>query len=162
MISSPRRLDADRTNADLANVNAVVVAAVRSWALPDRVMRNAVPSLLYDVHDLRYMHIALLNNNAECAVGVVAWEDAGQQDTLAKQVTTSLHGLYVVPQWQRRGVGDRLLSYVSEWAVAHGAGALVLRAWRESESFFLAKGFTPVLAGNGGDAHPRRLGKMLP
>ena len=160
----PPHAAADPASADLGAVNHVVGEAVRSWNLPARVLRLALPSLLYTSQDLAQMSAALAARGTEPddeAVGVAVWESADGDDVPAGGRAILLHGLYVVPRWQRRGVGGNLLEFVSTWAESREFDAIVLRAWRESERFFRAHGFRSMHTGKSAHLHPRRLYKAL-
>ena len=73
-----------------------------------------------------------------------------------------LHGLYVAPAWQHRGIGSGLLELVGHWASARGYDGLLVRAWRESEPFFHGRGFRTVEADAMRRLHPLRLWRELP
>jgi GNAT superfamily N-acetyltransferase len=90
-------------------------------------------------------------------VGVAVWEAADRREAPAGAHALLLHGLYVIPRWQGCGTGTRLLEFVQSRAAAHGFDGIVLRAWRESEAFFRARGFSPLAADQAVDRHPLRL-----
>ena len=141
---------------DLALVNQIVGRALSSWQVADRVMRLAMPSLHYTATDLEHMEF-VLTKAEDVPVAVAAWES----DTSAARAATEellLHGLYVMPDWQRCGIGGSLLQHVEVLAAERGARSVTLHAWRDAETFFRARGFEP-------DSeqllYPRRLRKHL-
>jgi len=144
-------------HADLRAVNAVVAGAVGSWTLSERVLRQALPSLLYDAVDLDYMNAMVADDAHGDAIGVALWEPAGRQDLPKGARALALHGLYVLPRWQGTGIGTGLLQMVVERAEARAFDGLSVRAWRRAERFFLARGFAPLDSTEPADRYPRRL-----
>ncbi|MBX3746822.1 MAG: GNAT family N-acetyltransferase [Verrucomicrobiae bacterium] len=49
-----------------------------------------------------------------------------------------LHQLYVLPDWQRHGLGGRLMAHVEHWALAHGRRRLLLTVNRRNLPAILA------------------------
>jgi GNAT superfamily N-acetyltransferase len=155
-VSAPREAHGG-AGRDLDTINGIVAAATLSWNLPARVRRLALPSLLYNAVDLQHMSIARVDADTFGALGVALWEDTGDAGQAADKRAVLLHGLYIVPHYQRRGVGTRLLELVADWARARGFESIHARAWRESESFFIARGFTARAANGTADTYPRTL-----
>lgn len=147
----------DGAGRDLDTINGVVAAATLSWNLPARVRRLALPSLLYNAVDLQHMSIARVDADTVGALGVALWEETGDAGQAANKRAVLLHGLYILPHYQRHGVGTRLLELVADWARARGFESIIARAWRESESFFIARGFTARGANGTADTYPRTL-----
>jgi hypothetical protein len=58
------------TPADLDAVNRVVAQAMLGWSLPERVKRLALPSYLYQPHDLAALELRVLDPPGDAA----AWE----------------------------------------------------------------------------------------
>ncbi|MFT5449189.1 MAG: GNAT superfamily N-acetyltransferase [Gammaproteobacteria bacterium] len=157
--SAVRQADA----ADLRTINDVVSQAVQSWRLPARVLRLARPCLLYSAHDLVHMSVMLSSQSDGDGMpaAVALWEPADPHETPSGSHAVSLHGLYVLPPWQHRGVGRNLLGSVASWAAVRDYDAIVLRAWRQSETFFLAQGFRELVCDEASQLPPRRLWKAL-
>jgi GNAT superfamily N-acetyltransferase len=146
---------------DLAVVNRIVESAVRGWGVPERVLRLALPSFRYGVDDLRHMTVVLACVPRDGAVGVAAWEPGSGRDAPAGRTALLLHGLFVAPASQGRGIGKRLLVAAAEAAASLGLDGITVRAWREAEGFFRTRGFTPVPGSDPGDEHPPRLWRSL-
>ena len=88
----------------LQDVNRVVEQAVEGWEIADRVRRLALPSLRYTDSDLQHMRFVLLDDSAGDTIAIAAWEDCEHLERTEKAWQLELHGLYVLPQWQRQGV----------------------------------------------------------
>jgi GNAT superfamily N-acetyltransferase len=134
-----RYLIGDAGVADLEVINGILEAAVSGWGLSARVLRLTLPSLRYDPADLPTMHARVLSDRGT-PVGFSCTEPAERRSLM-------LHGLYVLPRRQRRGIGARLLADALALARAAGYAHLATRAWRESHAFFLAQGFVPTEPG---------------
>ena len=146
---------------DLDTINDVVAEATASWGLADRVRRLALPSLYYTESDLEQMTVVLLDQPDARGVGLATWEKAGDGELSPGLRAVLLHGLYVKPEWQRLGLGTNLLEFAENWARARGQDAIALRAWRQSEPFFTARGFRPWDRGRTPDLYPRGFWKVL-
>lgn len=135
------------TAADLDAVNAVIERAVMTWHLPQRVKRLTLPSYRYQPHDLDHLHIVVAEDADRTLLGVAAWEPASPRDLPAGKTGLLLHGLYVDPAQQRRGIGTRLLDAAVNAARTQGFDGLLVKARPEAEGFFLARGLTllPVI-----------------
>lgn len=128
------------TPADLDPVNAVVEAAVMSWSLPERVKRLSLPSYRYHAHDLDHLHLVVAETSAEGIVGVAAWEPADPGDAPVGTKALLLHGIYVLPELQRGGIGSRLLEAAVEAARHAGYDGLLVKANPDAQAFFAARG----------------------
>ena len=149
------------TASDLDTVNQVVAESVRSWELPERVHRLATPALNYDSTDLAHMSIALLCESNGDGIGVAAWEDASRHQVPDAARALLLHGLYIVPRYQRMGVGTRLADHVLQWARDRQFDGVVVRAWRDAMAFFAAIGFQPISHGETANQNPRNLWRAV-
>lgn len=134
------RLDLERLN----DVNRVVEQAVMAWSTSDRVRRLSLPLLRYSEMDLRHMKFLLLDDSAGEAVATAAWEETEADGAERGARCLQLHGLYVLPQWQRQGLGSSLLDFASLYAVSHDIDTIAVRAWREAQPFFHEHGFEPI------------------
>ena len=120
---------------DLEAINDVIAEAVLAWPLPERMKRLALPLLRYDEVDLRHFH-AIGAYGLDSTIrpvdlfGVALWD----QD--------ALHGLYVRPEAQGRGIGRRLLESVAAHARQAGFARLLVKAERVSAGYFQQQGLT--------------------
>jgi predicted N-acetyltransferase YhbS len=126
--------------ADLAAINRVIERAVQTWNLPERVKRLALPTYFYTEHDLQHLHIVIADDSTAGVIGVAAWEAAAARDCPQDRRGLLLHGLYVDPEQQRRGIGTRLLSAAATAARQQGYDGLLVKAQADAEGFFRSQG----------------------
>ena len=129
---------------DLGKVNAVIERAVMTWKLPERVKRLAMPSYRYAGYDLKYLRIVVAEDSAIGIVGVAAWEPAAVHDCPQGCRGLQLHGIYVDPDQQQRGIGARLLSAAGTAAREEGYDGLLVKAQTDAEGFFEKQGLQKV------------------
>lgn len=149
------------TQADLLAVNAVVDAAVLSWKLPERVKRLALPSYRYKPHDLDFLELIVATDSADHIVAVAAIEQADPADAIDGRRTLLLHGIYVTPASQQRGIGRALLNAVADAGRQRGYGNLLVKAQTEAEGFFVAQGLEQLLVTDSDRDYPNRFRKQL-
>jgi GNAT superfamily N-acetyltransferase len=125
---------------DLGAANAVIERAVMTWKLPERVKRLAMPSYRYAGYDLKFLHIVVAEDSATGIVGVAAWEPAAVHDGPRGCRGLQLHGIYVDPDQQRRGVGACLLSAARTAAREEGYDGLLVKAQADATGFFERQG----------------------
>lgn len=137
------------TRDDLDTVNQLIGVAVMTWALPERVKRLALPSYHYHAYDLEHLQLRLACVGQTIA-GVAAWEAANPRDCPDGLRGLLLHGLYVAPAWQRRGIGRRLLDAAKEAARAGGYAGVLVKMQPDAIGFFTAQGLQalPILDPN--------------
>jgi len=126
-------------HADLVAINTVVEAAVMSWSLPERVKRLVLPTYRYQEHDLDHFDI-MVAIRAGGIIGVVACEPAATRDAPPGKRALLLHGLYVLPGEQSRGIGTRLLNTAQALAHKHDFDGLLVKAQADAEGFFQKQG----------------------
>lgn len=146
---------------DLDAVNAVVEAAVMGWDLPERVKRLSLPSYRYQPHDLGHLDL-IVAVDGERLIGVAAWEPAPPGDGPAGTRALLLHGLYVAPERQGRGLGTRLLAAAEMASREGGFDGVLVRAQRSAQPFFVAQGFTPLAVADPDRDYPHRLWRPTP
>ncbi|MGA7595197.1 MAG: GNAT family N-acetyltransferase [Gallionella sp.] len=142
--------------ADLAAINRVIERAVQAWNLPDRVKRLALPTYLYNDHDLDHLHLVIAEDSAHNVIGVAAWEDAAPRDCPQGQRGLLLHGLYVDPDRQRGGAGSRLLYAAAGAAREQGCDGLLVKAQAGAEGFFRSRGLQQLAVADANRDYPYR------
>jgi len=125
--------------SDLSAVNRVVEAAFMTWDLPERVKRLSLSSYLYDTFDMQHQRFTVAIAAGQI-VGVAAVEEAATQDCPAGGSGLLLHGLYVHPDWMRRGIGSRLLTAVRVAAGEQGYAGVLVKAQSQASGFFRSQG----------------------
>jgi GNAT superfamily N-acetyltransferase len=126
---------------DLAALNGVIERAIMTWQLPERVKRLSLPSYRYHTHDLDHLHLVVAEDADHAVIGVAAWTPAHPRDLRTGEHGLLLHGLYVDPAYQRRGVGARLLDAVETAAQAQGLDGVLAKAQADAVAFFEASGW---------------------
>lgn len=142
--------------ADLPALNGVIERAIASWPLPERVKRLTLPSYRYQPHDLDHLHLVLAEVAGGLAVGVAAWEPAHPRDLPAGQRGLLLHGLYVDPDRQRRGVGSRLLDAAATAARAQDLDGVLVKAQAAAVAFFKSRGLQALPVEDPARDYPHR------
>lgn len=143
--------------ADLPAINGVIERAIATWPLPERVKRLTLPSYRYQPHDLDHLHLVVAEDAGGTAVGVAAWEPAHLRDLPAGRRGLLLHGLYVDPVHQRRGVGSRLLDAATDAARAQGLDGVLVKAQAAAVAFFISRGLHALPVEDPARDYPHRL-----
>ncbi|MCL5059663.1 MAG: GNAT family N-acetyltransferase [Candidatus Thermoplasmatota archaeon] len=125
---------------DLAALNGVIERAIMAWQLPERVKRLSLPSFRYRAHDPEHLRIVVAEDADHAIIGVASWEPASPRDLPAGQTGLLLHGLYVDPAQQRRGIGSRLLDGAAAAAREQGMDGVLVKAQAGADGFFAACG----------------------
>ena len=105
-----QRLTPDSTALDA--INCVIESAVLGWDLAERVKRLVLPSYRYTPLDVQHLSFAVARNRQDDIVGVASWEETGAVDSPQIGATLVLHGLFVAPGHQGRGIGGLLVDHV--------------------------------------------------
>lgn len=126
--------------SDLPEVNGVIERAIATWQLPERVKRLSLPIYRYHAHDLVHLHLVVAEDDEHALVGVAAWEPANPRDLPAGLRGLLLHGLYVDPAHQHRGVGSQLLDAAEAAARAQGFDGVLVKAQADANGYFEARG----------------------
>jgi len=142
--------------AQLPGINAVVEAALMTWSLPERVKRLALPSYRYTEADLEHLGLATARDAQGGVIAVAAWEPAAPGDGPPGRKALLLHGLYVHPLHQRRGIGTALLRRALQAAAANGSDGLLVKAQHGAEAFFAGAAFTRLETVDGARDYARR------
>lgn len=128
------------TQADLEPVNRLIKDAVMTWNLPERVKRLSLSSYYYTGLDLKHLRICVAEDDGQHIVGVVAWEEANPTDTPKDKSALLLHGIYVDPKHQNRGIGRQLFVVVKQAAQLHAYDGLLVKAQEGAKEFFISQG----------------------
>jgi GNAT superfamily N-acetyltransferase len=118
---------------DLPALNDVIEAAVLAWPLVDRVKRLSLPVLRYGEFDLDDYTMELVEFDHR-VVAVAAWCERADGGAPGPHVL--LHGLYVHPTAQGRGIGSALVRRAWQRAGSRGLAGLLVKAERVSAGFF--------------------------
>ena len=122
-------------SGDLNAMNEVIKASIMSWPLADRVKRLSLKVLLYDETDLKHYQFIVAETDQQI-VAIAAW-DPDHPDSL-------FHGLYVSPDFQSQGLGQRLIASVISAVKALGRKTLVVKAESVSANYFIKQGFHAI------------------
>jgi N-acetylglutamate synthase-like GNAT family acetyltransferase len=109
-----------------------------TWQLPERVKRLAMPGYRYNEHDLEHYEIVVAESGHHI-VGVAARDTEPHQGP-ADERAMLLHGIYVHPEQQHRGIGSQLLAAAEHTACARDFDGIMVKAQKDAEGFFGAQG----------------------
>ena len=125
---------------DLATINGIVERAVLRWPMSMRVKRRAIPLLQYDAIDMA-SYAFFRCELSEIIVAVIAldFEYSGADHSGDELL---LHGIYVDPVAQGRGVGRALLDFAEHQARELNFDGVALKAERVSRGFFEQCGYS--------------------
>jgi N-acetylglutamate synthase-like GNAT family acetyltransferase len=147
------------TPSDLEDINRVIEAAIMSWMLPERVKRLSLPSYRYNRLDFDHLDMVVAEHTDGGIVGVAAWEQAEARDTPPTHQGLLLHGLFVSPEFQHKGIG-RCLFHRAERAVRdHRLHGLLVKAQEDASGFFLAQGMHRLPVEDAGRDYAHRFWK---
>lgn len=123
------------SKADLPAMNGVIERAVMTWRLPERVKRLSLPLYRYNETDLGHLEVCVAQDEAAIA-GLAAWEPAEAADLPEGKRGLLLHGLFVDPDRQRRGIGTHLLNACVARARELGLDGVLVKSQADAEAFF--------------------------
>jgi len=92
---------------------------------------------------------------------VAAWEPAAARETPEDHSALLLHGIYVDPAWQGRGIGRQLLQAAEEAARQGGYDGLLVKAQADASGFFLARGMERLPVEDASRQYTNRFWKPL-
>lgn len=147
---------------DLDNINSLIASAVMDWDLPERVKRLSTPSYFYKQLDLAHMQVMVAENHKQLLVGVAAWEDAKPQDLPKGKSGLLLHGIFVAPEYQHKGIGRKLFAYAEQAAKQQNYSGLLVKAQNDATDFFLTQGMNKLSVSDSGKDYKNRFWKPLP
>ncbi len=147
---------------DLDSINRVIAAAIGTWHLPARVKRLCLPLYRYGVQDFEHMKLVVAETSTDELVGVAGWEHADAADCPAGLSGLLLHGIYVLPDWHREGIGQRLLEWDTNYLFAADFDGVLVKARLEAAPFFEAQGFIQLPIEDRDRDYPRRYWKPVP
>ncbi len=147
--------------ADLEAVNGLIEAAVMGWALPERVKRLSLASYRYDQHDLSFLELAVAETAYPGPIGVAAWEPADSADVPDGGAALLLHGLYVAPDRQRKGVGTCLFEMAEQAAIRKRLDGVLVKAQVDAAGFFRGLGLEQLPVRNPERDYPHRYWRPL-
>jgi ribosomal protein S18 acetylase RimI-like enzyme len=90
---------------------------------------------------------AFLANGAGRTHSFVAWlqdKPVGALELFIGKEAAGIHGLSVLDEYQRRGVGSALIEHACAVAAQQGAATMVLLATTEGQRLYIQRGFTEV------------------
>lgn len=137
-----RQADSD----DLDIINQIITAAVMNWDLPERVKRLSLPSYLYKEIDLQFFQVNLVTSQNK-PVAVIAFDNELIKIKKHKQALL-IHGLYVHPQQQTRGIGSQLIKFAEQQAKSKNADGVLVKAQKDAEGFFIHMGMQKLMVEN--------------
>ena len=141
---------------DLDSVNAVIESCLMAWDLPERVKRLSISSYRYNSHDLGHLDMLLAKRAKTETIGVAAWEPASEYDLPTDKSGILLHGLYVAPHCQQRGIGSCFVNFALDAVRSHGMDGLLVKAQADAVGYFQAHEFIFLPIENPDRDYPHR------
>ncbi len=126
---------------DLPALNAVIQRAIATWSISDRLKRLALPSYQYDEDELAYLEIRV---TGDPIIALMALEAPVREPAAHRREEALLHGLFVDPAHQHKGLGSQLLAKAEELSRALHAPALIVKAQSDALGFFKQHGYQPT------------------
>lgn len=144
---------------DLDNINQIINTAVMDWNLPERVKRLSLPTYHYKDVDLQFLqiYVASIKNTP---IAVLALDNELIQLNSHRNALL-IHGLYVHPQQQGYGIGRQLITFAEQQAKLKNANALLVKAQRDAEDFFVRMGMQKLEVENESRDYQGRYWKII-
>ena len=92
-------------------------------------------------------------------VGIAAWETADRDETPGNASALLLHGLYVDPAHQRKGIGQQLFRAAESAMHDQNFDGLIVKAQESADGFFLSQGMYRLDPGDPGRHYANRFWK---
>lgn len=137
---------------DLGVIEQIIAASISAWPAPDRLKRCVLPVLVYRVADLLDHEVIWVRRGVE-PIAVAAWELDGDRPDPEAGTSTLLHGLFVVADAQRHGVGEGLQAMIAQRAARVGFNGLHVKAERFATGYFEGHGYHRLSPADQPDAH---------
>lgn len=126
--------------SDLDAINAVVDAAVMSWARAAQVGTASLPDYAYRAIDLDLSMLLLVVGSQRHILGVAACGSAGPGDAQPGSNALRLDGPYIHPDHHHQGIGLQILAEASALARRQGRDGLLMTPRVHGEGFLHAMG----------------------
>ena len=142
--------------SDLDAINTIISSCVMGWNLPERVKRLSIGSYQYNDHDLQHLQLFVALDSANRILAVSALEEADISDLPDAQTGLLLHGLYVLPDCQKQGIGNQLIQLAMEKVREKQLDGLLVKAQADANSYFQKQGFSLLPVVNHNKDYPHR------
>jgi GNAT superfamily N-acetyltransferase len=129
---------------DLATLNSVITAAISSWQVSERVKRLSLPLYHYTMEDLADYQVDVALNSSGIICALTAWGPCDPSDLEELPGSALLHGIFVHPNAQGRGLGRQLFTRASAAMRAAGYHCVLVKASKDAVPFFLTLGLTQL------------------
>jgi len=146
---------------DLDDINCVIEAAVKGWDLPERVKRLSLSSYHYSEYDFNSMELMVAIDHHLKVVGVVALEQTDINTCLTDFPPLTIHGFYVHPDYQSRGIGKALFNTIEKVAKQLQYKGLIVKAHTSATEFFISQGMKSLEIENSQTDYPNQLIKII-
>lgn len=126
--------------SDLDAINAVVEAAVLSWAKTERLKPSSLPDYAYGPADLDRCMLLLVVGSHRRILGVAACSCAESRGESSSDNPLRLDGPYVHPDHHGRGIGPQIVAEACALARRQGRNGLLVEPRVRDQSFLQAMG----------------------
>ncbi len=142
------------TELDMAN--HMVTAAIETWDMPPRLRRLVAGTHRYEAGDFQTMRLFLLQTQSEETAGVLAVEDYPGTEADCPDRVLLLHGLYIHPEHQHRGIGRAAVAATRRLALDNGFAGVLVKAHASANAFFAGLGLTHLPVRDEKSDYPHR------